>query len=57
MPLGEILRGKLGGTLPGLHYFIYGVVVIAVILMSPRGLLPLFEKWAARLRPKTVATK
>jgi branched-chain amino acid transport system permease protein len=57
VPLGEILRGKLGGTLPGLHYFIYGVVVIAVILMSPRGLLPLFEKWAARLRPKTVATK
>lgn len=57
VPLGEILRGKLGGTLPGLHYFIYGVVVIAVILMSPRGLLPLFEKWFSRARPKAVATK
>lgn len=57
VPLGEILRGKLGGTLPGLHYFIYGVVVIAVILMSPRGLLPLFEKWFSRGRPKSVATK
>lgn len=57
VPLGEILRGKLGGTLPGLHYFIYGVVVIAVILMSPRGLLPLFEKWFSRGRPKAVATK
>lgn len=56
VPLGEILRGKLGGTLPGLHYFIYGVVVIAVILMSPRGLLPLFEKWFSRARPKA-ATK
>ncbi len=29
VPLGEVLRGKLGSTLPGLHYFIYGVVVIA----------------------------
>lgn len=43
VPLGEILRGKLGGTLPGLHYFIYGVVVVAVILVSPRGLLPMCE--------------
>jgi branched-chain amino acid transport system permease protein len=39
VPLGEILRGRLGGVLPGLHYFIYGCVVIAVILRSPRGIL------------------
>lgn len=51
VPLGEVLRGKLGSTLPGLHYFIYGIVVIAVILITPRGLLPLFEKLWARLRP------
>jgi branched-chain amino acid transport system permease protein len=44
VPLGEILRGKLGSTLPGLHYFIYGVVVMAVILVTPRGLLPLVER-------------
>jgi branched-chain amino acid transport system permease protein len=50
VPLGEVLRGKLGSTLPGLHYFIYGVVVIAVILATPRGLLPLVEKMWARLR-------
>lgn len=43
IPLGEILRGKLGGVLPGLHYFVYGVVVISVILTSPRGLLPLVQ--------------
>lgn len=49
VPLGEILRGKLGSTLPGLHYFIYGVVVIAVILITPRGLLPYFERlWSRR---------
>ena len=50
VPLGEVLRGRLGSTLPGLHYFIYGIVVIAVILITPRGLLPLFEKWWARVR-------
>ncbi|MEL3889742.1 branched-chain amino acid ABC transporter permease [Ferrovibrio sp. MS7] len=44
VPLGEVLRGKLGGVLPGLHYFIYGAVVIGVILASPRGLLPLIER-------------
>jgi branched-chain amino acid transport system permease protein len=49
VPLGEILRGKLGSTLPGLHYFIYGVVVIGVILVTPRGLLPPFENLWSRL--------
>jgi branched-chain amino acid transport system permease protein len=50
VPLGEVLRGKLGSTLPGLHYFIYGVVVVAVILATPRGLLPLFEQLWRRWR-------
>jgi branched-chain amino acid transport system permease protein len=44
VPLGEVLRGQLGGAVPGLHYFIYGVVVIVVILVTPRGLLPLAER-------------
>ncbi len=48
VPLGEILRGQLGGTLPGLHSLIYGVLVIAVILGSPRGLAPLFARWTRR---------
>jgi branched-chain amino acid transport system permease protein len=51
VPLGEILRGKLGGTLPGLHYFIYGLVVIGVILTTPRGLLPLFEGMRRKKSP------
>ncbi|MCA0406349.1 MAG: branched-chain amino acid ABC transporter permease [Proteobacteria bacterium] len=50
VPLGEILRGKLGGVLPGLHYFVYGGVVVAVILATPRGLLPLIQERFARLR-------
>lgn len=48
VPLGEILRGKLGGVLPGLHYFIYGATVIAVIMITPRGLLPLFQSFFTR---------
>jgi branched-chain amino acid transport system permease protein len=52
VPLGEILRGKLGGTVPGLHYFIYGTVVILVILATPSGLLPLLEKVLRRRCPK-----
>lgn len=55
VPLGEVLRGKLGSTLPGLHYFIYGVVVITVILVTPRGLLPLFEKMWVRWRRRPAA--
>jgi branched-chain amino acid transport system permease protein len=47
VPLGEILRGKLGGVLPGLHYFIYGLVVIAVILITPRGLVALIAPRSA----------
>ncbi|MDB5565703.1 MAG: putative transport system permease protein, partial [Tardiphaga sp.] len=56
-PLGEVLRGKLGSTLPGLHYFIYGIVVISVILVTPRGLLPLFERLWARWRSPQPASK
>jgi branched-chain amino acid transport system permease protein len=57
VPLGEVLRGKLGSTLPGLHYFIYGIVVIGVILVTPRGLLPLVERLWTRRRDPAVAGK
>lgn len=53
IPLGEILRGKLGGVLPGLHYFVYGSVVVAVILASPNGLLPLIQRVLGRLKGET----
>ncbi len=49
VPLGEILRGKLGGVLPGLHALIYGLIVIATIMLSPRGLLALFaSRWTRK---------
>jgi branched-chain amino acid transport system permease protein len=42
---GEIVRGQFGGTLPGLHFFIDGVLIIVVILLMPRGVVPTFVEW------------
>lgn len=50
VPLGEILRGRLGGVLPGLHYFLYGLAVVAVVLVLPRGIGPALADFSARLR-------
>jgi branched-chain amino acid transport system permease protein len=37
---GEIVRGHLGGVLPGLHYFINGILIVVVVLLMPRGFAP-----------------
>ncbi len=41
MPMGEVLRVYLW---TGSHLIVYGIVVIIVILVSPRGLVYLFQK-------------
>lgn len=51
IPLGEILRGQLGGSLPGLHYFIYGLVVVIVVLVLPRGIGPSLYDLLRRKKP------
>jgi branched-chain amino acid transport system permease protein len=38
-PLGEWLRTHFGGQLPGLDTLIYGVLVIATILLFPKGIM------------------
>lgn len=50
VPLGEILRGQLGGTLPGLHAFLYGLVVVLVVLLLPRGIAPTLHDRLRRRR-------
>jgi len=36
-------------VLPGLHAFIYGLIVISTIMLSPRGLLALFaSRWTRK---------
>ena len=49
IPCGELLRGRFGGVLPGLHYFLYGLLIIVVVLTSPQGIVP--RLIALRRRP------
>ncbi len=49
MPIGEVLRLYLW---TGLHLIVYGVVVIVVIVFSPRGLVPWFQKYVKEKRIK-----
>lgn len=44
VPIGEMLRGYFGSVLPGLHYFIYGLLLVVVIIALPQGLAPAFGK-------------
>lgn len=41
MPLGEVLRIYF---MTGIHLIVYGVVVVAVILLTPHGLVPWLEQ-------------
>ncbi|MGE4277954.1 MAG: branched-chain amino acid ABC transporter permease [Magnetospirillum sp.] len=44
IPIGEMLRGHFGSMLPGLHYFIYGLLLVVVIIALPQGLAPAFSR-------------
>jgi branched-chain amino acid transport system permease protein len=39
LPFGEILRGVLANSLPGLHLVIFGATLVAVIRLMPNGLV------------------
>ena len=51
VPIGEIIRGQLGAVLPGLHFFIYGGLIVVVILLMPQGVV---SKVAEILRSRTL---
>jgi branched-chain amino acid transport system permease protein len=38
VPLGEYLNSTLGASLPGIQWFIYGLVLMAVMLTVPEGI-------------------
>jgi ABC-type branched-subunit amino acid transport system permease subunit len=44
VPFGEITTALWGGSLPGLHMIIYGIILIIVIAMIPEGLYPRIRK-------------
>jgi len=54
-PTSEIIRGQFGGTYAGLHLFLYGLVMMLVILFLPKGLhdplLALVRRLEGRSRP------
>jgi branched-chain amino acid transport system permease protein len=43
-PLGEILRGSMSTTLPGLHFVVFGVLLVLVIRLMPSGVIGLLGK-------------
>lgn len=42
--LSEMIRFYLGGQLMGLHLFIYGMIVLLMIMFQPKGLAELIDK-------------
>jgi branched-chain amino acid transport system permease protein len=53
VPLGEVLQAQLGARLPGIQGVLYGIAVIAVVLLAPEGL---YWKLHDLLRGKTRAS-
>lgn len=45
VPLAETLNGKLGSILPGIQGVVYGLAIIAVILLAPEGLYWRVRDW------------
>ena len=43
IPLGELLRAWIGGGIQGLHYVIYGCILILVVMFMPHGIKALLE--------------
>ena len=51
IPLGELLRAWFGGGIQGLHYVIYGCILILVVMFMPHGIKALLEdKYRALLK-------
>lgn len=48
IPLGEFLRAEFGGTMPGLHLLVYGLVLVVVVLLVPGGIVPAIQRLARR---------
>lgn len=56
VPLNEFLRGVGSQQLQGLNFFIYGVVLIIVVILMPNGIIPTVRRWWERLNGSRLAT-
>jgi branched-chain amino acid transport system permease protein len=50
VPISELARGWLGAHALGLHGFVYGVVLMLVVLFMPNGLMGVVSRFAKRER-------
>jgi branched-chain amino acid transport system permease protein len=55
LPLEELANHFLSGQAAGLSQFVYGLILIAVILLRPRGLITLFDTPSIRSRAGAAA--
>ncbi|MFN3613874.1 MAG: branched-chain amino acid ABC transporter ATP-binding protein/permease, partial [Rubrimonas sp.] len=51
VPITELARGWLGAGALGLHGFVYGVVLMLVVLFMPNGVMGLVQRWLDGLSP------
>ena len=52
VPLAETLQAELGTYLPGIQGVVYGVAIIAIMLLSPDGLFwTIRDRWFRPERP------
>jgi ABC-type branched-subunit amino acid transport system ATPase component len=48
VPLSELLHARLGDVFPGIQGVVYGVAIIAVILIAPEGIVWRWRDWRRR---------
>lgn len=48
IPLNEFLRASFP-DIHGMNYFIYGILLIIIVILTPNGLLPIITKWWNKL--------
>lgn len=53
IPLSETLHAELGATLPGIQGVIYGLAIVAMILLAPEGIFWKVRDWLG-LRSRTL---
>ena len=55
VPLAETLQAELGTYLPGIQGVVYGVAIIAIMLLSPDGLFwTIRDRWFRRAGPEPI---
>ena len=54
VPLSEILHAQLGNIIPGIQGVVYGVAIVAVILLAPEGVFWKVKDMLVRRRERSV---